>query len=142
MLEQILKIEYETTGTNIDMLCAKYGIAKESLGWYIQKEDTPKPLMLIQDIPSKSIKTPMTISENDNILTDILEAKQLAVNWALTILKIEDEASVKTLQPKEVKDLVAILDTVEQSITKSKVPEATQFNVLVQNFMDKVKDDC
>ncbi len=80
---------------------------------------------------------PITGQVEPSLIADIVEVKQEILSW--TKEKILTEAAM--LQTKEVKDLMAIIDTLEKSIKPKDENPVVQVNVLVQSLME-AKDDC
>ncbi len=121
MQDKIMKIEYDTTNIDIDSLCTKYGVVKNSLEWYTPPSAAPT-------------------LQVDPIILDINNFKEDAVKWAKG--KLADDQIALELSTKEVRDLVSIIDTIGTSLTKANQSDApVQVNVLVQNLM-AAADDC
>ena len=101
---------------------------------------TTTPTAIIQDttpqIPS-IIQKPEILGQDTELLSNIKTFKQDAVTWAKE--KLVSEASL--LETKEVKDLTAIIDSIEKSVTLKDKEPTQVVNILVQNLMD-AKDDC
>ena len=129
--------EYEATpGLTIDELLAKYDITTKDIKGYTKWEKrtaspikpiiVPKPLLVtIQPSPEK--KTPQE---------SIDEFKELALDHALNFMKNDARFS----EVKEFKDIVAIVDSLEKSYNKM-TDSGPTINILVQNLMERFKDD-
>ena len=85
-------------------------------------EDIPRPTQPI--VPTKPI----------DISTSIVSFKENVVKYA-------NEALEDTLDIKEVKDLTSIITMIENSLS-DKTDANPTINILVQNILDKQKDDC
>lgn len=131
MHDTIMKIEYETTNIDIDTLCQKYNVDKYELSWYTE----PVPIEP-EVLPIEHNVREISASElRESVLLDTaIDIKEFALQRAKEMLEGED------LSTKEIKDLVAITDTIESSIRPSE-NTAPVVNVLVQNLME-AKDDC
>jgi len=138
MQTEIMKIEYDTTDIDIDTLCAKYEVNKEDLDWYKEPTLLPKQPIETTIVPGK-FATPSTPEQValDLLLQATRDVKEKAVAWAKDKLDYDSDE----LMPKDVKDLVAIVDTVEAGFKPKDKEGAIVVNVLVQNLMD-AKDDC
>lgn len=143
MLLQSYQIEYETTPITIPELCDKYELTTKDLKGYTRwtKTDSTHESKPNSDliIPAKTdILTTTSDSTDDKTLKEKLaEAKQLAVDKALEILKTD----ARFLEIKEFKDVVSVIDTLEKS-TKDQKPEGNTTIVLIQNIMNSSMDDC
>jgi hypothetical protein len=71
----------------------------------------------------------------DKLLKNINSAKETAVLRAADIL---NDPQIET---KELKDLVAVLDTLEKSL-KGTAEAVPTVNIMVQNIMSEFQDDC
>jgi hypothetical protein len=128
--------EYEHSTISIDELKEKYSIKlsdAQTKQWCKHDEHKPQPL-LVQEPTSPIIVLPQDSAYDmgediELIKTNIIkEAKR----WSIEDI---DQAEVK-----EIKEMVALVDSVE----KSYKPEQSgpTINILVQNMMDKFQDDC
>jgi len=86
-------------------------------------EDIPQPTQPI--VPTKPI----------DISTSIVSFKENVVKYA-------NEALEDTLDIKEVKDLTSIITMIENSLSDTNKDANPTINILVQNILDKQKDDC
>lgn len=82
----------------------------------------------IQEIPEANAK----------LLSDISEFKELAVSHALDFIK----NNAKYAETKEIKDVVAIVDSIEKSFTQSKQPQGPTVHIAIQNLVERFRDDC
>lgn len=135
MQKELLRLEYETTpNPDIDYLCGKYEVNKEDLEWYKPPKEvktevitTPKPPTPTTPKPTPSYQIP------NDMARDIKLTKEQIVIWARRYIETEGD-----LNPKEVKDIVNIIGTIEGSIQPA---NTTNVNILVQTLMSS-KDDC
>ena len=134
-MENFYKTEYETTDISIEDLCSKYNITTEDIpqhdSW-VKSSDiilVPDTQDIIDIVPD--------VSSNKVLLDDIQQFKASTLKIAKD--RISNEGF--TIDTKEMKDLVSIVDTIEKSIVDKKDTGAT-VNILVQNIQSRFKDDC
>lgn len=132
--------EYEATpGLTIDELLAKYDITTKDIKGYTkwEKRTAPKPVAP-KPLPSTTpIATPPAdLLEKKTPQEAIEEFKELALDHALKFMKND----ARFAEVKEFKDIVAIVDSLEKSYNKTADTGPT-INILVQNLMERFKDD-
>lgn len=131
------QIEYEAGGITIDELCDKYKVKRKQLRGYTKWQ---QPSQRINSIPTPAVVIPTNQTEiivpEDSLLNDISIFKKRAVKYAL-----ESITDPQYLEVKEFKDLVSIVDTVEKSMKDTNTSETT-VNVMINNMMAGLKDDC
>lgn len=100
----------------------------------VERVVTPTEVITTQDID----KLPQTEASDSN-LKKIEEFKELALDHCLKFMKKDAQFS----EVKEFKDVVAIVNTLETSYQKTD-PDAGKptINILVQNLVERFKDDC
>jgi hypothetical protein len=88
---------------------------------------TPQP-SLVEDSSASQVQ-----------LDKIARFKELAVQHCITFM----ERDAKFSEVKEFKDIVAIVDTLEKSYQKVD-PDAGKptINIMINNLMERFKDDC
>lgn len=129
--------EYEATpGLTIDELLAKYDITTKDIKGYTrwEKRTAPKPAAT-KPLPSAAPQTD-TLLEKKSPQEAIDEFKELALDHALRFMKND----ARFAEVKEFKDIVAIVDSLEKSYSKS-TDSGPTINILVQNLMERFKDD-
>lgn len=162
------KAEYEQNLTiTLDELLAKYSLTSEDLPgcetWIkpnstIQPVVTPpkkpkrvkaidkvlqhidtKPAVITHStmVPSTTVLPETTATESQ--LKKIEEFKELALDHCINFMNKDAKFS----EVKEFKDIVAVVNTLETSYQKTD-PDAGKptINILVQNLMERFKDDC
>ena len=137
------KIEYETTDITIEQLKLKYKLpdSLDTSTWH--KEVPPPPVLTVLTDPTETAPPPAEVpdtSSSEKMLSDIHEFKELTVARALNFMKNDGEWA----EIKEIKDMVAIVDSIEKSV-RPQVPESPAgitVQVLVQNLMSEFKRDC
>jgi hypothetical protein len=137
------QIEYEEGGISIDELCSKYNVKRKQLKGYTkwqqpQEHSTPVEVIVPDQpsLPSQPTHHLDIIVPEDSLLNDINIFKKRAVKYAL-----ESIQDAQYLEVKEFKDLVSIVDTVEKSV-KGNTQSETTVNVMINNMMAGLKDDC
>lgn len=121
MIDTVLlsyRMEYENTDISIEDLKTKYTLTEAD----IQGNKHWK-------------KPPSTPPQTNSTKSNIESFKVLVVEKALEYI----ECGLR--DPKELKDLVTIVDTIEKSYGKPETTTPT-INILVQNLVEKYKDDC
>ena len=68
----------------------------------------------------------------------IAQFKELALDHCLTFMKKD----ARYAEVKEFKDIVAVVDSIEKSYDKSKSTDTPTINILVQNLVERFRDDC
>ena len=132
--------EYEATpGLTIDELLAKYDITTKDIKGYTKWEKRTAPLIK----PIKPVIAPKPLPatnqpplEKKTPQESIDEFKELALDHALNFMKNDARFS----EVKEFKDIVAIVDSLEKSYNKT-TDSGPTINILVQNLMERFKDD-
>jgi len=137
------QLEYETTNISIDELCEEYSITKEDLKGHEEwkKKDlllttTPPPPDNIS-IPATQALVKPSLEEPEDIKAQIAEFKKNTVQHCLTFSKTD----IRFAEIKEIKDMVSVIDSIEKSYEKNQNQGPT-INVLVQNIMGSMQDDC
>lgn len=101
-------------------------------------EATTVPAELLPDAPPEGT----TITEREdtnNIQEQIRTFKDKTIEHALKFITLD----ANTSEIKELKDMVAVVDTIEKSLEKNKGPESgVTVQVLVQNVISGYQDDC
>ena len=132
-----LQIEFETSPISINELCDKYSVTKKQLKGYTKwKKRIDTTILPPAPKPNTDIVT-AEIVETDKLLADIALFKEKAVDYALS--KISD---TQYLEVKEFRDLVSVVDTVEKSLKDKDETNETTVNVMINNIMKGLKDDC
>ena len=143
------KIEYETTDITIEQMKLKYKLpdSLDTSTWH--KEVPPPPALTVLTEPPETAPPPAESPDTSSLgngpgvermLSDIHEFKELTVARALSFMKNDGEWA----EIKEIKDMVAIVDSIEKSV-RPQVPESPAgitVQVLVQNLMSEFKRDC
>lgn len=88
------------------------------------------------------VTLPSTTPVDSEIVPDtkekIAQFKELALDHCLTFMKKD----ARYAEVKEFKDIVAVVDSIEKSYDKSKGTDAPTINILVQNLVERFRDDC
>lgn len=152
-----LRIEYETTSITLDSLCHKHKVKlpelKGSSEWQkrpgIEEPKEPTETIVIPDItinipeqpkattiviPDTPIDTSVTASMEDKIR----DFKEKAIDAALVFINQD----VRFAEVKEFKDMVAIVDSIDNSLRKPGLNNGPTINILVQNLAERYQDDC
>ena len=132
-LKELIRGEYETDpDITIDELCAKYRVTRNVLGptfnWEKVQHGLEEPL--IPHVTTEIVEKPKTPKDT------ISEFKTLTLEEALTRLKTQGSM----LPIRDLKELVAIIDTIDKSYSKS--TDVNQINIVIQNMISKFEDDC
>jgi hypothetical protein len=139
-LTELCRAEYETDPyITIDEICDKYNIERSALGptndWQkvSELESEPAPTTVpVTVVDPKEVKATVVSSNKDMID----EFKSITLGEALERIRSEgSEMSVK-----DMKELVALVDTIDRSFHKS--TDANQINIIVQNVISRYVDDC
>jgi len=141
------QIEYQTTDITILELCEKYNISTKDLKGYTkwEKENLPEveaEETIVTDI--QTITEPLGIepdsntnSEVDKLRDDINSFKTKAMAECLRWMDNDAEYG----EVKEFKDIVSIVDKLEQSISDKKPENETpQIQIQINNIMSKYAD--
>ena len=144
MISKLIKAEYDSGG-DLEYLCNKYGVNSSDLDWYKKPKKTKKgkkacKTLVTQDSQDSVIDViPDDELEDKVMLGDIKLFKKDVVAWCKSkMTNVEDD----DISVREVKELVAMIDTVEKSVKPKEIEKpTTTVNVLVQNLMD-TEDDC
>lgn len=136
-LTELCRAEYETDpDISIDELCDKYNIERSALGptndWQKVIDIPSTPLVPIEVTTPTSIDTKVAPTNKDIID----EFKNLTITEALQ--RMRNEASGMSV--KDMKELVALVDTIDRSYHKS--TDSNQINIIVQNVISRYVDDC
>lgn len=139
-LTELCRAEYETDpNITIDELCDKYNIERSALGptndWQKVIDIPTTPLVPAEIIPSNTI-TPLDTKATPTNKDIIDEFKNLTITEALQ--RMRNEASGMSV--KDMKELVALVDTIDRSYHKS--TDSNQINIVVQNVISRYVDDC
>jgi hypothetical protein len=135
------QVEYETSDISIEHLRMKYQIPEDyqldTAGWEKRQAYLPAP-QPPETAPQQVLTQPVATEEDGvtQMLSDITKFKRGVVDRALTFLETEAEYA----EVKELKDMVAIVDSVEKSI-KGQVPQGPTVNVFIQNLLQNFRDD-
>jgi uncharacterized protein (DUF433 family) len=129
------QIEYETTNISKEELVDKYNITPKDLKgsehWAKRNESS-----YLVETPSQAIVLAATKETNEDLMADIDKFKREVVAKALDFIKNHAQYA----EVKELKDMVAIVDSVEKSYKDTNT--GPTINVLVQNLTENFKDDC
>ena len=150
-LLQSLKMEYENSDISLADLCLKHGVFADELtgadSWEKSEEYQPKPddTPLIPEIlpPTQPTSTePQPTAEETPedialVLENIQVFKKSVVEYALDFIQSAHMAEVK-----EVKDVVAMVDSIEKSYKDLKPQQGPTINIAIQNLVSRFKDDC
>ena len=134
------QIEYESTEITIDELCYKYDIKKKDLKGH---KDWEKPSTTTSEeiqhtiVPTTTSTIVPATTEHNSLIEDIMEFKRLALAQAMHFIKEE----AKFAEVKEFKDIVSIVDSIDKSL-KDTIDTGPTVNIMVQNIVEKFKDDC
>lgn len=134
------KIEYETTDITLDDLAFKYSIhLGDTSGWVkephlIQPVVTPATIVM-PTTPRLPEITPL--DDREQLLADILAFKKGAIEHAKKFMAKD----VAFCEVKEFKDMVSVVTNLEQSLIEQK-QTGPVVNILVQNLVERFKDDC
>jgi len=132
------QIEYETSDITISDLCTKYKIDQADLeghqGW--EKRNTTLDIFNTTPASNATLGTISLATNKEELQEQIDSFKYLAVHEAITNLK----ENKQFMEVKEFKDLVTIVNSVEDSI-KDKGPTTInniqlQFNSLIGRYSD------
>lgn len=142
------RIEYETSDISIEHLKLKYNIPDEytldTSKWAKRNQPiTPSEVIILPPVDEAPPELPPDTSSSAEIiemLENIHEFKKLTIQKALSFMKDDSEWA----EVKEIKDMVAIVDSVEKSIRPQAPdkPAGVTIQVLVQNLMSEFKRDC
>ena len=85
-------------------------------------------------------KPPATETKLDlaKLRIDIDEFKELAIRHCIKFMKTDASYA----ETKEIKQVVDIVNSIEANTFKSNQDSGTTINVLVQNLMQGISDDC
>jgi len=72
---------------------------------------------------------------------DIPQLKLDIVDWCKKVVDTDKGRKIPLLEVKDMKDIASIVTQIESSFNKRDEPTQT-INVLVQNIMQTVEDDC
>jgi len=132
-----IQIEFETTSSTIQDLCAKHKVTERQLrghkGW-CKRNMAIETLALptTHNVVSEVVATDLV----PGMLDSIKEFKHMVLDRALHEIRTN-----KYMEVKELREWTQIVDTIERSETKSG-SDQQPINILVQNIMSKFKDDC
>lgn len=142
IIKKAYKAEFETSNISIPDICKKYNIIPEDLGdtsdWEKRASEPNTDIIVIdkeEDItPSEIVDT------DDCMLDDIREIKKLALDSTRQFFQDYDTNEVST---KEFKDMVGVLKDIESGeLVRQGVDKGPTVNILVQNMVERFKDDC
>lgn len=88
----------------------------------------------IQAIPPVNVDSEIVLDTKEKIA----QFKELALDHCLTFMKKD----ARYAEVKEFKDIVAVVDSIEKSYDKSKGSDTPTINILVQNLVERFRDDC
>lgn len=136
------KIEYEQTPITLPKLRKKYSLtADDTRGWRKQLVRTSQPDIITVMPPPTEIEpttdnTHIVIGEMEE---SILKAKKLAIARVVSYFDGLDPTA--EIEVKEFKDMTGVLTSLGDSI-KRKEENGPTVNILVQNLMKRLVDDC
>jgi len=139
------QIEYETTDITLTEIQQKYSIPSDKTTHW-KKRTEPRDVILVPGTTTSDNPVPKTTISDKNIVTtedshedlmaDIDTFKKEVVAKALDFIKNHAQYA----EVKELKDMVAIVDSVEKSYKDTNT--GPTINVLIQNLTERLKDDC
>lgn len=138
------RIEYETTDITLEQLRMKYNLPEslDTSSWVKEFPTTNilQPVVITKPAPPEPDQENSSSVEIEEMMSDIHKFKQLTVTKALNFMSNDAEWA----EVKEIKDMVAIVDSIEKSIRPqlSDKPVGVTVQVLVQNLMSEFKRDC
>jgi len=95
---------------------------------------------------TKALNAPPELQTTNptQVLIDIEDFKESAIAWAKHQLDTDKNRPISILDVKEVKDLTSIVTNIEATYRAKDDDDAkgVTVNVLVQNIVDRFKDDC
>lgn len=131
LLLKSYKLEYETTDIPLDKITKKYNIdIMDTKDW--KKKKKTEPQTIVEKPKPLAEKPPNDMEE------EIIAAKKKAISQVKAYfdnIDLSDEIEVK-----EFKDMVGVLTNLGDSIKKK--DDGPTVNVLIQNLMASLKDDC
>lgn len=131
--------EYETSEITLEALCDKYSIKQTQLTGCLEWEKRGTEIEVLTQVNElPETREPYEIIEPTKIFEDISEFKELAIAHALDFMK----NNAKYAEVKELKDVVAIVDSIESSFNKNKQPQGPTVHIAIQNLVERFRDDC
>ena len=145
------QMEYGMGGLTVVDLCSKYKVKRKQLKGYTKwqqppaqpPEQTNSTQVIVEPLSKHDIEVLQKpgeveiVPEENQLLADIALFKKKAVKYALDSI-----TDPEYLEVREFKDLVSIVDTVEKSEKADGPAAATTVNVMINNMMAGLKDDC
>lgn len=138
------KIEYESSDISLDALFAKYGLEEgciDTSEWikkYEEVEKDPVEVDVIEDtdlpIDNKEVST--ATNHQQKLIND---CKKAAIELAHEFFTNFDPAINSV---KDFKDMVAAVDSIDKSYKNDKSDDKLNINIVMQNVIEKFKDDC
>lgn len=132
----------------VDKLHSQYTLEPEELAiansWeVVVTKSKPVRAKKTNVLPVAEVLPPACSAQVDSeIVPDtkekIAQFKELALDHCLTFMKKD----ARYAEVKEFKDIVAVVDSIEKSYDKSKGTDAPTINILVQNLVERFRDDC
>lgn len=146
--------EYETTEISLEALLFKYGIEEgkiDTSDWQKRNSSTiieAKPSIKEpqQSIQLKHTELPKVINNELVIPDDIKNNKDKIDEFKNKTLDVA-LAFIKDFNPdfhtiRDLKDMQALVDSIEKSYLKAPDDKNININVAIQNIMQNFKDDC
>jgi hypothetical protein len=142
-----IKAEFEASPLSIQELCDKYNIEQYELGdiskWNKTSATTTQPAIIPVVEPVKvapSIPLDNIDKDEDDLMVDILIAKRNALN---AVKGFFEDLDLENVPVKDVKDMMSILKDIEAGeLVKKKGNDAPTVNLIIQNLVQRFKDDC
>jgi hypothetical protein len=142
-----IKAEFEASPLSIQELCDKYNIEQYELGdiskWNKPSATTTQPAIIPVVEPVKvapSIPLDNIDKDEDDLMVDILIAKRNALN---AVKGFFEDLDLENVPVKDVKDMMSILKDIEAGeLVKKKGNDAPTVNLIIQNLVQRFKDDC
>jgi hypothetical protein len=133
----------------VDKLHSQYTLEPEELtianSWEIVTSTKKAPRakraatkVIVPEIVEPEIVEPPSIEEVETEREKIAQFKELALDHCLTFMRKD----ARYAEVKEFKDIVAVVDSIEKSYDKSKGTDTPTINILVQNLVERFRDDC
>lgn len=132
----------------VDKLHSQYTLEPEELtianSWEVVVTNSkPVRTKKAKELPATEVLPPACSTTVDSeIVPDtkekIAQFKELALDHCLTFMKKD----ARYAEVKEFKDIVAVVDSIEKSYDKSKGTDTPTINILVQNLVERFRDDC
>lgn len=132
----------------VDKLHSQYTLEPDELAiansWEVTvTKSKPVRARKTKELPVTEVLPPAcSVSVDSEIVPDtkekIAQFKELALDHCLTFM----QKDAKYAEVKEFKDIVAVVDSIEKSYDKSKGTDTPTINILVQNLVERFRDDC